>query len=80
MRIIGMMEIKMINQKEKEYIIIIVAVDIKKILETIKKQEKEYIIIIMAIDTNEILQIINLKEKEILKIEIFKILRQKILF
>jgi len=35
--------LKMINKKEKEYIIIKVVVNMKGILKMIKKKEKEYI-------------------------------------
>ena len=52
--------LKMIKDKEKEYLIIIMEIDMKVILKMIKK--KEYIIIIMEKDMKVILKMV--KEKE----------------
>ena len=61
-------DFKMIMPKEKEYIIIIMGIDMKEILKMIKKKEKEYIIIIKVngkgIDMKEIGKMIKKKEKE----------------
>ena len=46
---------KMINKKEKEYIITYMEIDMKVILKMVKKKEKEYIIIIMVIGKWEII-------------------------
>ena len=42
--------LEMISQKVKEFIIIIMLVDMNVILEMIKKKEKEFFITIMAIE------------------------------
>ena len=41
---------KMVILKEKEYFILIMAIDMKETIKMIKKKEKEYIIIIMEIE------------------------------
>ena len=46
--------IKMIKEKEKEYIIGMMVEDMKEIGKMIKKKEKEYMIIIVEIDMMEI--------------------------
>ena len=51
MKVIG----KMIDLKEKEFIIIIVVIDMKVIGKIIKEKEKEYFIIIMVIEKWEII-------------------------
>ena len=52
------------NYKEKEYIIIMMVIDMKVIGKMIKKKEKEYIIIRMEQDMKEIGKMVNQKEKE----------------
>ena len=52
------------NLMEKEFIIIIMVIDMKVILEIIKEKEKEYVIFIMVIDMKVIGEMIILKEKE----------------
>ena len=42
--------LKIIKEMEKEYIILIVVIDMKEIIKMIKEKEKEYIIIIMVIE------------------------------
>ena len=41
---------KMVKEEEKEYFILIMAIDMKETIKMIKKKEKEYIIIIMEIE------------------------------
>jgi len=41
---------KMIKGKEKEYIIIIMMINMTEIIKMIKKKEKEYIILVMVSD------------------------------
>ena len=54
--------LKMIKEKEKEYIIIKMVIDMKEILKMVKEKEKEYFILIKnlgkEIDMKEILKII----------------------
>ena len=40
---------------EKEYIIIMMVIDMKEILKMVKEKEKEYIILIMVIEVWEII-------------------------
>ena len=54
---------KMINMKEKEFIMVVMVIDMKEILEIIGKK-KEFIIIIMVIDMKEIGKMKKEKEKE----------------
>ena len=42
--------LKMVKEKEKEYIIIIMVIDMKEIGKMIKEKEKEYFIIITVIE------------------------------
>ena len=55
---------EILEEKEKEYIIIIMVIDMKEIGEILKKKEKEYINIIMVIDIKENGEIIKKREKE----------------
>ena len=48
--------LKMIKEKEKEYIILIMVIDLKETLKMIKEKEKEYFIIIMVIEKWKIIQ------------------------
>ena len=52
------------KRKEKEFIILIMEIDMKVIGKMIKGKEKEFIIIIMEIDMKVILKMIKEKEKE----------------
>ena len=54
----------MIKEKAKEYIIIIVVIDMKENLKIIILKEKEYIIIKMVIDMKENIKMMKEKEKE----------------
>ena len=76
------------KEKEKDYIILIVAngkaIDMKVIGEIIKKKEKEYFIGMMVIDMKVIIKIIKEKEKEYIIImmvidmkEIGKMIKEK---
>ena len=66
---------KMIKKKEKEYIIIIMEIDMKVILKIIILKEKESIIIITVIDMKVILLIINSKEMVYFIIKMERLLR-----
>ena len=56
--------IKMEKEKVKEYIILIVVIDMKVILSKMKEMGKEYIILIMVIYIKENLKMKDQKEKE----------------
>ena len=51
-----LVKLLMINQKEKEFIIIKMVIDMKEIIKMIKKMEKEFIIMLMVIDMKEIIK------------------------
>ena len=55
--------IKMIKEKEKEYIIIIMEIDMKVIIKMINKKEKEYITLKIEIAMKVIIKMIKKKEK-----------------